>query len=386
MGAPLWDKFCRQIQPERLEETVVDKIRGTTYPIAVACSGGPDSVAAALVTRALAKVPVTLLHFDHRLRGRASRQDAEFVRELAKRIGADFRQGEWDKPNKGNETLAREARMAFLHQWEHECIVFGHHADDAAETFLMRLARGASITGLCAPHPINRVGTHVHLRPLLPLRKKEIEAALRTCKIKWRKDHTNAHNDYLRNRIRNKLLPLWQKIETRDVVEGILRTQKGLRKLPAGAEEAAEGIPENEFVGECNISGVLPAGGLLCLPWGGILEARSSQADTAHIRKNSSQFHVWIRNMGPLFVRGWDPGERYTPFLAPGSRKVKELLNENCKDVAPEIRAYWPMVVDISGKPLWIPGLRIASGTQAVSGEPAIELIFRETSAKMAKE
>jgi len=357
----------KEIPAERLEASVVARIQSASSPIAVACSGGPDSVVAALVTCALAKVPVTILHFDHRLRGSASRKDAEFVRKLAKEIGADFRLGAWDKPDKGNELLAREARMAFLHQWEHEYIVFGHHADDAVETFLMRLARGGGITGLCAPHPINSVGPHTHLRPLITLRKKEIVKALKACGIPYRQDHTNSGTDYLRNRIRNKLLPLWQRIETRNVAEGILRTQRGLREMAAEAESPVLAVEKENgsFLKEWSMEGSLPMEGSLFLPFGGCLKAKRSKTDVAKIKSGSGPFHVWIKDPGPLFVRKWSAGERYTPFCSPGSRKVKELLNENCGEVEPNIRAYWPVVVDAAGKPLWIPGLRVAQQAQA---------------------
>ncbi len=381
-------------------------------PVAIACSGGPDSVAAAIIVRELFPTrPLTLLHFNHRLRGRDSDKDAEFVRALAQKLNADFRLGIWENPDKKNEVAARDARMNFLRQWEHEIIIFGHHADDAAETFLMRLARGASLEGLCAPHAVNRVHGHTHLRPLLTLRKTQILDALKAARIPFRTDRTNAHCDYLRNRIRNKLLPLWQKLETRDIVAGILASQGQLRELrrvlgplqtrsvcESPAEEAST---DNDVFFECSSAG-LPAperaqaapphslipGTTLFLPSGASLSAKRVPAPAPEFLKSHSDplRLVWVAD-APLFVRGWAQGERYTPLGAPGSRKMKELLNENCAAFRPNVRANWPLICDADGHPLWLPGCRItANAAVAASATHAIELKFFPPALTVAQE
>ena len=401
-----WEKFVKRIPIERLEGSAVAALAQTRQPIAIACSGGPDSVAAAILTKAITKAPLTLLHFNHQLRGRDADKDAEFVGKLAKEMGVDFRLGVWDNANKKNELAARQARMNFLHQWEYELIVFGHHADDAVETFLIRLARGAGLEGLCAPHPVNKVGCHRHLRPLLILRKKEIVAALKACGIVYRKDHTNAENDYLRNRIRNKLLPLWQKIETRDVVAGILTSQEQLREIyetkkQVGALEAGikpapsrllrgtrEGSKTWEFTpdpaavwNELHAT-ALPLGATVFFPFGAAISARRVPAPTFEkIKKESDPMrHVWIADREKLSLRAWQPGERYSPMEA-GSRKIKEILNENCGDVPPVIRALWPVVTDQENLPLWLPGARITKNAAVpASVTHVIELHFTKES------
>lgn len=371
--------------------------------MAVACSGGPDSVAAALVAQAHCPAPLTLLHFNHRLRGAAADADAAFVENFAHQIGADFRLGVWQAPDAQNETAAREARLNFLHQWEHETIVMGHHADDAVETLLMRLARGATLEGLCAPHPLNRMRLHVHVRPLLPLRKAQIVEALTTCNIPFRTDETNLDGNYLRNRIRNELLPLWQKIETRDVVAGILASQEHLRAAhiasgdPAAAPKEAA-APSASAADAARSAGAppappsapvpLPFNSTLHLPGGFALSAEVVFAPKpADLRTQSDPFRrVYIdANSGPLFVCVWAPGQRYTPFNAPGSRKVKELLSENAGQFSPDVRAQWPLVVDARGNALWLPSCRIAADAAIpVNATHAIQLNFTAPAPKLA--
>lgn len=376
---------------EGLEPEVVAYLRNAQGPVAVACSGGPDSVAAAIVAKIICdentdsknKTPVTLLHFDHRLRGWASKKDAEFVKNLAKEIGADFRLGVWDKdkPDKKNETTARGARMNFLHGWEHETIVLGHHADDAVETMLMRLARGATLEGLLAPHALNRVRQHVHVRPLINLRKKTIVEALKRCKIKYREDKTNAGGDYLRNRIRNKLLPLWHRIESRDVSEGILASRAHMAvHLEADRQLKPATNIEKEWQKRLERYQVnMVVGVTIFLPTGGWISATRVPCPTlGELKTESDSLRcVWLRDSKELMsVKSWTQGTFYRP-AGGRNKKIKEILNENCGRVDPEIRTMWPLVSDRDGAPLWLPGVRITQKALVPGGAThAIRLNF----------
>lgn len=400
---PHIDAFNCQLK-DRLEPSALAYLQEVRTPVAVACSGGPDSIAAALVAKAYCPAPLTLLHFNHRLRGAAADADAAFVENFARQIGADFRLGVWQTPNAQNETAAREARLNFLHQWEHETIVMGHHADDAVETLLMRLARGATLEGLCAPHPLNRMRLHVHVRPLLTLRKAQIVEALTTCNIPFRTDETNLDGDYLRNRIRNELLPLWQKLETRDVVAGILASQEHLRAAhiassdPSAASNKEASAPSASAAAAARSAGAppappsapvpLPFNTTLHLPGGFTLSAsRIFAPKPADVAADSLPLsRVFIdANSAPLFIRAWAPGDRYTPFNAPGSRKVKELLSENAGQFAPDVRAQWPVVVDERGNALWLPGCRIAHDAAIpANATHAIELNFTPPAARLS--
>lgn len=231
---------------ERLEPAVLAWIaaaaRRTAW--AVACSGGADSVALLMLLWAHwpdRRRHLRVLHFDHRLRGRASTADAAFCRRLARLLGVRVRVGRWGRPRVvPSEAEARAARLAFLHR--HARVVFlGHQQDDIAESMLMRLARGSGSGGLAAPRPVQRLaGGRVHLRPLLPLKKAEIVAALRQAGVPWREDATNEGDAHFRNRIRHRVMPAWGRAAQRDALGGAARSRQLLEEDDAALESWLE--------------------------------------------------------------------------------------------------------------------------------------------------
>ncbi len=185
---------------------------------AVALSGGADSLALLLLLRAHwpeRRGQLLALHFDHRLRGRASTGDARFCEDLCAALGVRFVDGTWKESRKdASEAEARAARFAFfqkaLSRHRIRALWLGQQQDDIAETMLMRLARGSGSAGLAAPRPVQLMPAgRIHLRPLLTLKKREIVAALREAGGVWREDASNEAEDYFRNRIRHEGLPEW---------------------------------------------------------------------------------------------------------------------------------------------------------------------------------
>ncbi len=200
---------------------------------AVAFSGGADSLA--LLLLAWAHWPerrggLFAVHFNHRLRGAASGEDARFCARVCRSLGVAFRTGSWARGSKpagpASESRARQARFAYFERTlaplRIRALWLGHQQDDVAESILMRLARGSGTGGLAAPRAVQEIGGEgrVHLRPLLDLKKSEIAAALRSSGIAWREDATNARPDYFRNRIRSRVLPQWTRASGRDAVAG----------------------------------------------------------------------------------------------------------------------------------------------------------------------
>ena len=181
--------------------------------VAVAVSGGADSVCLLYVLREIAPrwdLTLSVVHVNHNLRGDASRADAEFVGALAARLELPFTLHDLDlSAAPGNlEQSARDARNAFfrdhLGQGLATCIALGHTRSDQAETVLFRFLRGSGATGLAAIRPITRQGI---VRPLIDIERPEIVGFLRDRDIPWREDATNATLDFARNRIRHQLLP-----------------------------------------------------------------------------------------------------------------------------------------------------------------------------------
>jgi tRNA(Ile)-lysidine synthase len=143
-----------------------------------------------------------------------------------------------------SEAEARAGRMAFfattLKRRRATALFTGHHRDDVAETFFMRLARGAGVAGLSAPRPVHDQPAlgRVHLRPLLNLDKAELATALRSAGGRWREDASNDSPAYLRNRVRAELIPTWRAAADpgRDALAGLALTRDLLEEDDAALE------------------------------------------------------------------------------------------------------------------------------------------------------
>lgn len=188
--------------------------------VGVAVSSGADSVALLLMLLELRRklgIVLGVVHFNHKLRGKASEADARFVEKLAVKHGLTFHGGDADvkakaKRDKGNlEDTARRARYEFfaaLVEAEYlDKIAVAHTMDDQAETVLAHILRGTGLAGLGGIHPV--VG-HV-VRPLLAERRAELRLYLRSKKQTWREDATNRDTTKMRARIRKKLMPILEK-------------------------------------------------------------------------------------------------------------------------------------------------------------------------------
>jgi tRNA(Ile)-lysidine synthase len=184
--------------------------------VLVGLSGGSDSVALTLLLRDLAAAEefqvVGLAHLNHRLRGSACR-DEQFCREFASRHrlpliteSIDVR-GYAAAQGLSLEDAARRVRYDFLEraaaQLAADRIAVGHTQDDQAETFLLKLMRGAGLTGLGGIYP--RRGSIV--RPLLDTARADLRRFVEQCAESWVEDETNADLDNPRNRVRHRIIP-----------------------------------------------------------------------------------------------------------------------------------------------------------------------------------
>ena len=184
--------------------------------VLVGLSGGSDSVALTHLLRELAEhgdfQVVSLAHLNHQLRPSAARDEA-FCRELAARLGlgivvesADV-QSYARQARRSIEDAARTLRYEFLEraaaQTGADQIAVGHTQDDQAETFLMKLMRGAGLTGLAGIYP--RRGRII--RPLLDVTRAELRSYLDEKGERWVDDETNDDLDNPRNRVRHRVIP-----------------------------------------------------------------------------------------------------------------------------------------------------------------------------------
>jgi tRNA(Ile)-lysidine synthase len=155
---------------------------------------------------------VTAIHVDHSLR-QGSAQEAKIVAQLAEQLGASFVSKTVNvEPGANLEARARDARFAVLP----EAVATGHTADDQAETLMINLLRGAGLQGLAGMR-------HNHSHPILNLRRSETEMLCRQLEIKCVIDPTNADLKFLRNKVRQQLLPLMNEVSQRDVAQILAR-------------------------------------------------------------------------------------------------------------------------------------------------------------------
>jgi len=206
------EKFCKQYN-----------LFPMGVKILVACSGGADSLALLDILKKLAPRhdwQVSAAHYEHGIRGEASQADARFVEKFCQQRHISFFVEHGDVPKAAaaySQTLeqaARNLRYAFLervrHNHDFDYIAVAHHADDQAETVLMRILRGTGVTGLGAMRPKSGSAGHI-VRPLLGISKQEILAYCEQEHLLYREDATNFDTDCTRNRLRLDLLPRLRK-------------------------------------------------------------------------------------------------------------------------------------------------------------------------------
>jgi tRNA(Ile)-lysidine synthase len=200
--------------------------------IGLAVSGGSDSVALAfLLTKGGKKKNAAerfvILHVDHGLR-KESKEEYRFVRALARRLGIPFKgiHAKVEKrPRESLEMAARRLRLEFFEKCTRElkldAIATGHHMDDVAETFLMKLRRAS----LCGIRETSSVGGIKFVRPLLGCRDRELKAYLEKFGEEWREDASNSDTTIERNKVRHEVIPFLEKTLDRKIVEHIFRIQ-----------------------------------------------------------------------------------------------------------------------------------------------------------------
>jgi len=200
--------------------------------VVVALSGGPDSVALLHLLRELDRagdlVVTGAAHFNHQLRAAAD-EDEQFCRELAGALGVQLEVGRADvrkharAAKRSIEDAARRLRYEFLHEaavrLDADAIAVGHSRDDQAETFLLRIIRGAGTRGLGAIRP--RAGKVI--RPLLDTSRAELRLFAAERGLPFREDETNADVSVPRNRVRHELLPYLEREFSPNIVQVLAR-------------------------------------------------------------------------------------------------------------------------------------------------------------------
>ena len=203
------DNFQNQLK------NIVDSPENRSYLLAV--SGGADSMVLAHCFKHLG-IHFQIAHINYKLRGEDSDLDQKTVADFCEKNHIKFhlyKVSEKDqKPEHSIQLWARELRYKFFRNIQREenleFLVTAHHLNDQLETFIINLSKAAGINGLSGI-PAN--DNHI-LRPLLNFTKEEIYEFAEENNIEYREDLSNKKNDYLRNKIRNEIVP--KLLETND--------------------------------------------------------------------------------------------------------------------------------------------------------------------------
>ena len=275
--------------------------------VGVAVSGGADSVALLrllLELRSELGIVLSVVHFNHKLRGQESDEDEAFVTQLAREhklelhvSGADVR-AEASAGGRSLETTARELRYEFFQQLvtpnnegrsQLDKVATAHTLDDQAETVLMRILRGTGTRGLAGIYPVvdledeDEVVGEV-LRPLLEVRHQELSEYLNAVNQPWREDSSNRDVKFTRNRVRSRLLPL---------LEGEFNpaVAASLSEL-ADIARAEEDYWQNEIAGWMGTS----------IHWSEPEWARQGQTGLVQLQAFNPQLQERLREPGPLVM------------------------------------------------------------------------------------
>ena len=225
-----------------LAQRVAEYIRGHSllkagHRTGIAVSGGLDSVALlrlALELRGELGIVVSVVHFNHRLRGQESEDDEQFVAQLAEQHDLELHcqggevRGYSLAKQLSLEAAARELRyrsfQRLLEARALDRIATAHTLDDQAETVVLRLARGAGTRGLAGIYPQVEAGGGAIVRPLLRTSRAGLEAYLRSLNQTWREDSSNLDLRHARNRVRHGILPSLERDLNPNVCEALAET------------------------------------------------------------------------------------------------------------------------------------------------------------------
>ena len=240
-----------------LEEKVLETIQKHQMiedgdKVIIGVSGGPDSMTLLNVLNNLKEklnINLYVAHINHMIRKEAD-EETEYVKDFCAKINVEFfakkiRVEEEAKKQKiGTEETGRNIRYEFFEEVAKKVgankIATAHNSNDNAETVLMNIIRGTSVSGLKG---IDKVRDGKFIRPIIECSRDEIEEYCKEQNLNPKYDKTNDENIYTRNKIRNMLIPFLKKEFNPNIVDGINR----LSQIATDEEEFINKTVEKEF-------------------------------------------------------------------------------------------------------------------------------------------
>lgn len=209
-------------------------------------SGGADSVCLLFMLVKLQKemrFGLTVVHIHHGLRGESADADENYVRALCEKLDVELLAFHEDVGRYAKEqklTLEEAGRNVRRHIFEEVChrkngtrIALAHHQNDNAETLLWNLSRGCGLKGIGGISPVDGK----YIRPLLGVRRQEIEEYLKENNIDYCTDETNLEDHYTRNRLRNHVIPYLEREINPRAVSHMADMMEQMRAVWAFMEE-----------------------------------------------------------------------------------------------------------------------------------------------------
>ena len=254
-----------------MKQTIYDKIKRYCDEneifqqgdrVLIGLSGGADSVFLVCALLRLAPVwdlTLGLVHVNHGIRGDEAKRDEDFCVALAERLELPIRVFRGDVPKMVQETGMTEEEAARNYRYQcmedmmrvgYQKVAVAHHMDDQAETVLFQLLRGSQLRGLGGMRPVREC----IVRPLLCVRRKEIEEELNVLGESWCEDSTNGQCTYSRNRLRQEVLPVLEGQVMQGSVEHLAKEAGQLQEiydyLRQQAKKAYDELVRRENCGE----------------------------------------------------------------------------------------------------------------------------------------
>lgn len=248
--------LIKKIKKNISENSIIDE----KDRILVGLSGGPDSIFLLYILHNYFNNQLIITHINHKLRGVDSDLDEKFVRTISQKLKIPLYVIREDVKKLSNENkksieeVGREVRFSFFDKTlkveNFNKIALGHNLDDNVETILINFIKGSGTKGLIGiPEKRDNI-----IHPIINIKKEEILKFLEENKIEYRVDKTNFEIDFLRNKVRNYLLPIIEKEFNKNFKEKILSLSNILKVEDRFLDNLVENIKndlmefENDFI------------------------------------------------------------------------------------------------------------------------------------------
>lgn len=241
--------LIKKIKKNISENSIIDE----KDRILVGLSGGPDSIFLLYILHNYFNNQLIITHINHKLRGVDSDLDEKFVRTISQKLKIPLYVIREDVKKLSNENkksieeVGREVRFSFfdkiLKVENFNKIALGHNLDDNVETILINFIKGSGTKGLIGiPEKRDNI-----IHPIINIKKEEILKFLEENKIEYRVDKTNFEIDFLRNKVRNYLLPIIEKEFNKNFKEKILSLSNILKVEDRFLDNLVENI-KNDLI------------------------------------------------------------------------------------------------------------------------------------------